>query len=176
MLKTKLAIINNLSLKLLLMSICLVAFFLISPISSAEVCPPDRPACASTPTSPTCSDPTTLTTDIQRRSCACDKTLNLTTEDAVKSCEACQKSSSECLTSNVIIKDIQKIVNFLSALVAVVVIGSIMVGGIQYALGGDSAEKVGAAKKRIGNSLYAFLIFILTFAFLQWLIPGGVFS
>lgn len=115
------------------------------------------------------------TKDIMIRSCKCDGTWSLTTEAAVTSCENCQKGSKNCLKNNVIIKDIQKFVDFLSALVGIVVIGSIMVGGIQYALGGDNAEKVGQAKKRISTSLFAFLIFILTFAFLQWLIPGGVF-
>lgn len=116
------------------------------------------------------------TKDIMTRSCVCNGTLTLNTEGSVKSCEDCKNGSKSCLQNNVIIQDIQKIVNFLSALVGIVVIGSIMLGGIQYALGGDNAEKVGQAKKRIGNSLFAFLIFILTFAFLQWLIPGGIFK
>lgn len=113
---------------------------------------------------------------LQYDSCKCDGTPNLT-DAQVKNCEACKNGSKSCLENNGIIKNvIQPIVNFLTALVGIVVVGSIMLGGIQYALGGDNAEKVGQAKKRIGNSLFAFLIFILTFAFLQWLIPGGVFS
>lgn len=109
------------------------------------------------------------------KSCVCDGTPNLT-DKQIKSCEACRQGSKSCLENNRIIKDfIQPMVNFLSALVAVVVVGSIMFAGIQYALAGDKAEAVGAAKKRITTSLMAFLIFILTFAFLQWLIPGGVF-
>lgn len=123
------------------------------------------------------SDPANWTalTKMQEDSCTCDGTPNLSV-DQIAACQNCQRGSGGCLKNNVIIKDIQKFVNFLSALVAVVVIGSIMVGGIQYALGGDNAEKVGQAKKRISTSLFAFLIFILTFAFLQWLIPGGVFN
>lgn len=123
------------------------------------------------------SDPANWTalTIMQEDSCTCNGTPNLSV-DQIAACQDCQRGSGSCLKNNVIIKDIQKFVNFLSALVAVVVIGSIMVGGIQYAMGGDNAEKVGAAKKRISTSLFAFLVFILTFAFLQWLIPGGVFK
>ncbi|MBI2589005.1 hypothetical protein HYW35_02260 [Candidatus Saccharibacteria bacterium] len=110
------------------------------------------------------------------KSCNCDGTPSLTT-DQIKSCEACAKGAESCLKNNGIIKKfIQPIVNFLSAVVAVVIVGSIMFAGIQYALAGDKAEAVGAAKKRIVSSLFAFLVFLLTFAFLQWLIPGGVFK
>ena len=79
------------------------------------------------------------------------------------------------LKQNPIIRDLQTIVNFLSAGVGVVVVGVIILGGIQYAAAGDKAEAVSAAKKRIINGLIALVAFLLTFAFLQWLIPGGVF-
>ena len=81
----------------------------------------------------------------------------------------------KCLKDNPIVKDLQIIVNFLSIGVAVVVVGVIIVGGIQYITAGDSAEKITAAKQRIMNGLIALFIFIFTFAFLQWLIPGGAF-
>lgn len=88
----------------------------------------------------------------------------------------------ECLakyavsTKNPIIQDINKIVAFLSGLVAVVITGVLILGGIQYSLAGDKAEAVAAAKKRIINALIALIVFILIFTFLQWLIPGGIFS
>jgi hypothetical protein len=78
--------------------------------------------------------------------------------------------------SNPIIKDIQSIVDFLSAGVGIIVVGVIIAGGIQYSLGGDNPQALTAAKQRIMNGLIALVAFILTFAFLQWLIPGGVFG
>ncbi len=83
---------------------------------------------------------------------------------------------NQCLKVNPIVKDLNDIVNVLSGLVGVVVVGVIILGGVQYAMAGDKAEAVSAAKKRIINGLIALAAFMLTYAFLQWLIPGGVFG
>jgi len=80
------------------------------------------------------------------------------------------------LNDNPIVKDIDTIVKFLSGLVAVVITGVLILGGIQYSMAGDKAEAVAAAKKRIVNALIALIVFLLIFSFLQWIIPGGIFS
>lgn len=85
-------------------------------------------------------------------------------------------TSQACLQKNPIVQDLNIIVSFLSGLVGVVVVGVIILGGIQYATAGDKAEAVSAAKKRIINGLIALVAFLFIFAFLQWLIPGGIFS
>ena len=85
------------------------------------------------------------------------------------------KTGQKCLQDNPIVKDLNIIVGFLSGLVGVVVVGVIILGGIQYSMAGDKAEAVSAAKKRITNGLIALVAFLFIFAFLQWLIPGGVF-
>ena len=100
------------------------------------------------------------------------------------SCQTCDNGKASptdadiknCLNHNKIIQDLQTIVDFLSAAVALVVIGSLIFGGIQYSLAGDQAEMVTKAKKRITNSAVAMAAFLLMFAFIQWLIPGGIFS
>lgn len=79
-------------------------------------------------------------------------------------------------STNPIFKDINVIVAFLSAGVGVVVVGTIILGGIQYTMAGDNPQAITAAKQRIINGLVALLAFLLTFAFLQWIIPGGVFK
>ena len=79
------------------------------------------------------------------------------------------------LKDNPIAKDINQAVNFLSAFVGIVVVGSIILGGIQYAMAGDNPQAVSAAKQRIMNGLIALVAFMFTYAFLQWLVPGGVF-
>jgi len=87
----------------------------------------------------------------------------------------CNGNTAEtCLKKNKIVVDINTIVNFLAALIGIVVIGVIILGGIQYTLAGDNATATGAAKQRIINGLIALVAFIFTFAFLQWLIPGGI--
>jgi hypothetical protein len=80
------------------------------------------------------------------------------------------------LKTNPIVKDIQTIVDFLSAGVGIVVVAMIILGGIQYSLAGDNAQAVSAAKKRIVNALIALITFMFMFAFVQWLIPGGIFG
>lgn len=81
-----------------------------------------------------------------------------------------------CLKQNPIIKDLQLVVNFLSAGVGVIVVGVIILGGVQYATAGENPQRTANAKQRVINGLIALLAFIFTFAFLQWLIPGGIFK
>ena len=76
---------------------------------------------------------------------------------------------------NPIVQDLQTVVNFLSIGVGIVVIAFIIIGGVQYATAGDKPENLGKAKQRIMNALIALLAYIFLFAFLQWLIPGGIF-
>jgi hypothetical protein len=83
-----------------------------------------------------------------------------------------QDALDKCLNSNPIIKDIRLIVNLLSAGVGVVITGSIIFAGIQYAYAGNNSTTVGAAKKRIQDSLIALLAFFFVYAFLNWIIPG----
>ncbi|HLG90755.1 MAG TPA: hypothetical protein VI336_01155 [Candidatus Saccharimonadales bacterium] len=79
------------------------------------------------------------------------------------------------LKTNPIVEDINVVVNFLSIGVGVVVIAMIIIGGIQYSIAGDNPQAVNAAKQRIINALIALVAYIFMFAFLQWLIPGGIF-
>jgi hypothetical protein len=79
-----------------------------------------------------------------------------------------------CIKNNKIVKDLNAIIDFLSAGVAIVVIGSIILGAIQYTMAGDNPDGVKKAKKRITDALLAFLAFLFIFAFLQWIIPGGI--
>jgi hypothetical protein len=74
------------------------------------------------------------------------------------------------------VHDLQNIVNFLSAAVGVVVIAVIIIGGVQYTIAGDNASALTAARQRITNGLIALFAFLFAWAFLQWLIPGGVFK
>lgn len=65
-------------------------------------------------------------------------------------------------------------INILSGIVGIVVVVSIVVGGIQYTTSSGDPQKVAAAKSRIFNSVFALVAFIFTYAFLQYLVPGGV--
>lgn len=70
------------------------------------------------------------------------------------------------------------IVNFtrlLTAVVGIVVVIMIAVGGIQYTTARDDPQQVSAAKTRIRNAILALVFYLFSFAFLQWLVPGGIF-
>lgn len=66
------------------------------------------------------------------------------------------------------------LINVLSTGVGIVVVGSIIYGGVQYTTAADDPQKISAAKGRIYNSIFALIAFIFGFAFLQWVVPGGV--
>jgi len=73
-----------------------------------------------------------------------------------------------------IIKYLVLFIKFLSAIVAIVVVASVIIGGIQYSTSADDPGAVTAAKKRIMNALLALALYVFTFAILQYLVPGGV--
>ena len=79
-------------------------------------------------------------------------------------------NGTKCLVDNYI----YPLIKIVSALVGIVTVISIVIGGIQYSISGDDPSKVQAAKTRIGRSLFALLAFIFLFALLQWLVPGGI--
>jgi len=125
-----------------------------------------------TDNSPSCGGPSgnvSSTTSTTTSTGACKDTTN---SAGKVSSSAVQK----CLDQSPIVHDLQTIVDFMSALIGIVVIGVIIIGGIQYSMAGGSPDATGKAKQRIINGVLALIVFIFTFAFLQWLIPGGIFS
>jgi hypothetical protein len=67
------------------------------------------------------------------------------------------------------------VLRFMVAGVGVVVIASVIVGGIQYSTSQGEPQKQAAARGRVVNALLALLLYLFIFAILQWLVPGGIF-
>jgi len=65
--------------------------------------------------------------------------------------------------------------NLLSAMVGIIIVIMISVGGVQYTMARDDPQAVAAAKTRIQNAILALVFYLFAFALLQWLVPGGVF-
>jgi hypothetical protein len=92
-----------------------------------------------------------------------------------------QGSASDCKSANVtagnckIVKYIVTFTNILSAAVGVIVTIMVAWGGVQYTMSKDDPQATAQAKERIRNALLALVIYIFMFAFLQWLVPGGIF-
>lgn len=102
-----------------------------------------------------CTNTTTLTSTEYKEQCAC-KGDNL--------------SSKNCG----IIAYIALFVRFLSAAVGIVVVTMITVGGIQYSSARDNPQATQAARGKIYNAILALVVYMFMFAFLQWLVPGGI--
>ena len=66
------------------------------------------------------------------------------------------------------------IIRVLSAGVGLVVIGSVVVGGIQYSASRGDPQATAQAINRIRSSLFALLIFIFGYALLNYIIPGQI--
>ena len=63
----------------------------------------------------------------------------------------------------------------LSVLVGVVVVIMVAYGGVQYSASKDNPQQTAEAKNKIRNALFALVIYIFMVAFIQYLVPGGIF-
>lgn len=68
------------------------------------------------------------------------------------------------------------IIRFLSFGVGLVIAASIIYAGIQYSASSGNPENSQNAKNRIINSLVGLVFYLLIFAFIQFLVPGGLFN
>lgn len=85
-------------------------------------------------------------------------------------CKGDTITPDNCGILNIVVQAIR----ILSALVGVVVVTMIAVGGVQYATARDNPQAVGAAKKRILSAILALVFYLMIFGLLQWLVPGGI--
>lgn len=68
------------------------------------------------------------------------------------------------------------LLRFLTNGVGLVVIASIIVGGIQYTMSRGDPQATARAIDRIRNSFFALLLFLFAYAFLNFIIPAGFFQ
>ena len=90
--------------------------------------------------------------------------------DGQDNCDAEVLTRDNCSIINYLVI----LINFLSALAGIVIVGSIMVAGYQYMTAQDNAGQVQAARKRIILTLAALALFVFMYALLNFLVPGGV--
>lgn len=64
------------------------------------------------------------------------------------------------------------IIRFLTVGVGLVIVGSMVVAGIQYTSSRGDPQATARAIERIRNNLIALLLFIFAFAILNWVVPG----
>lgn len=91
--------------------------------------------------------------------------------DSVKEVPVCQAGDA---CDSFLTNYINPFVILLSVLVGVIAAISIVVAGIQYAMSADDPGKVTAAKTRILNTVIGLVAYIFLFAFLNYIVPGGL--
>jgi hypothetical protein len=64
----------------------------------------------------------------------------------------------------------------LAGIVGIVVVISLIMGGIQYSTAEGDPQKSAKAKDRISKTIIALVAFFFFYAFMQFLIPGGIFN
>jgi hypothetical protein len=85
-------------------------------------------------------------------------------------------TSVKCSGNGLIFNYLIIIIQFLSGAIGLVIVLMIVIGGIQYITSAGDPGAVKAAKGRIVNAITGLVLFILMFAILNFLIPGGVFQ
>lgn len=75
---------------------------------------------------------------------------------------------------NPILDLIFAIIRVMSIGVGLVVIGSMIVAGIQYTMSAGEPAATAKAIERIRNTFFALLLFIFAYAIINWLVPAGL--
>jgi len=129
-------------------------------------------AYADTPVQVTCSDGVSITVDDSTSSfdTACRDQHHVGFTSNAGDCKDNALNRDNCG----IIRYLALFINILSAIVGIVVTGVIVWGGIQYSTSGGDSGKTQAAKQKIYNGVIAMVAFIFTYAFLQYIVPGGL--
>lgn len=97
-------------------------------------------------------------------------------EQKVKDYNCDGKTTQECIDTNPIIEWLNWGINLVAGVVGVGAVLMIIWAGIQYTTARDNAQAVAAAKQKIINVVIGIAAFIFLYAFLNWLVPGGVFK
>lgn len=71
---------------------------------------------------------------------------------------------------------LQLAVNIVTAVAGLAIVSSVIISGIQYSTSGGNPQATAKAKERITQAIIALVASLLLYTFMQWLIPGGVFS
>lgn len=85
--------------------------------------------------------------------------------------EDCRNDNSDC---NLVAKYVNPLINSLAILLGIAVVIGVIMGGIQYASSGGDPQKAATGKKHIKMAAVALIGYFLLFAFLEFMLPGGV--
>lgn len=87
-----------------------------------------------------------------------------------------QQISNDPAGGGAIVYYLKEILRLVNTLVGAIIILVIIIAGIQYMISGGDPANVKKAKGRLSNAFIALILYMLMFAILNFLIPGGVLS
>ena len=86
----------------------------------------------------------------------------------------CPKGYNNNATQCLFAKYINPVINLLSILVGLLIVVGLVVGGIQIETSAGDPQKAAAGRSLIGKVLVGLLVYLLLYAFLQFIVPGGI--
>ncbi len=89
-------------------------------------------------------------------------------------CPANKDGSKPLGNCNILEQYLNPIINAFTIVVILAVVISMVIGGIQYSTSADQPGAQAAARRRIINAVIAMICFSFLWAFLQWIVPGGI--
>ncbi len=89
------------------------------------------------------------------------------------------EKGKECIENNAasggaIAVYLRMVLKFLSGGIGLVIVLMMVIAGIQYITSTGDPARVKAAKDRIVNAITALVLFVMAFAILSFIIPGGI--
>ena len=94
-----------------------------------------------------------------------------TNESDCKAASPKDLNTDNCQILNMIVL----ITNVMAGLAGIVIVATMIWGGILYSMAGADPNKVGAAKAKLLSGITALMLLIFGYSLLQWLTPGGLF-
>jgi hypothetical protein len=104
----------------------------------------------------------------------CEKGWNLSKQGVVSGEDLAIKCGKK--NCDFVGKYINPAIELFSLIFGLVAVISLILGGIQYSTSEGDPQKAAAAKKRIFNTVLAVVAYLFLYAFLQFLVPGGLFN
>ncbi len=95
----------------------------------------------------------------------------ISTNGTITCGSGCNGNPADCLFKDYINPGI----TLLSMLVGIAAVTAIIYGGIEFSSSGGDPQKAASGKKHITNAIIGLVAFIFLYAFLQFLLPGGIF-
>ena len=162
--------------KIILISTALFFLLMVSPIKvEAKIAPAEQPKATTTYNANGCdttSTATCVTCEGSGTNCVtCSKKPNPAAGEVYCADPAVTCNADTC---DLINNYLNPFISLLTAVVGIVVVLSIIYGAIQYTSSGGDPQKVAKAKSHIVKTVVALFAYIFLFAFLQFLVPGGI--